>query len=123
MRRAAIIVMPTILKKLQRTNKNKDMVTQRAFEIIYDLSKKYGTVIVPQIVIDELKSRSLLFFSTAYNIVSIDEIYHSGDNDTFGIAPTASEKFNCPVDIITCDSYFSKPRLLCTINVINITTK
>lgn len=96
----------------------------KKIQLIEDLSKEYNTVIIPQIVIDELdhiKDKNtngfaskawqvLRSISANTNVITRD---YSGDdrvnNDSkiLDIAKKASEEFNCPVDIITYDTGFA----------------
>ena len=92
-------------------------------QLIEDLSKEYSTVIVPQIVIDELdniKDQNThglaakawqILRSINGNVITRE---YTGDNDSVNndakildIAKKASEEFNCPVDIITYDTGFA----------------
>lgn len=94
-------------------------------QLIEDLSKEYSTVIIPQIVIDELdyiKDKNtnglaakawqiLRNISSNTNVVirayTNDEKNANNDAKILDIAKKASEEFNCPVDIITYDTGFA----------------
>ena len=94
-------------------------------QLIEDLCKEYSTVIIPQIVIDELDnikdqntkglaakaSQILKSISTTPNIITRgytgDEAGTNNDRKILDIAIKASEEFNCPVDIITYDTGFA----------------
>lgn len=93
-------------------------------QLIEDLSKEYSTVIIPQIVIDELDNikdkntkglaakawQILRSISANANVITRDYSGEEGvnnDSKILDIAKKASEEFNCPIDIITYDTGFA----------------
>lgn len=96
----------------------------KRIQLIEDLSKEYSTVIIPQIVINELdniKDRNTkglaskawqILRSIDYNTNVIirdytgDEEGVNNDSKILDIAKKASVEFNCPIDIITYDTGF-----------------
>lgn len=97
----------------------------KKIQLIEDLSKEYSTVIVPQIVIDELDNikdqntkglaakawQILRSISANTNVIVRDytgeDTGLNNDGKILDIAKKASEEFNCPVDIITYDTGFA----------------
>lgn len=97
----------------------------KKIQLIEDLSKEYSSVIIPQIVIDELdnikdqntnglaaKAWQILRSISANNNVIVknytgEEEGLNNDGKILDIAKKASEEFNCPVDIITYDTGFA----------------
>ena len=97
----------------------------KKIQLIEDLSKEYSTVIVPQIVIDELDNikdqntkglaakawQILRSISANTNVIvrnyTGEDIGLNNDGKILDIAKKASEEFNCPVDIITYDTGFA----------------
>ena len=97
----------------------------KKIQLIEDLSKEYSTVIVPQVVIDELDNikdqntkglaakawQILRSISANTNVIVRDYMGEdtglNNDGKILDIAKKASEEFNCPVDIITYDTGFA----------------
>ena len=97
----------------------------KKIQLIEDLSKEYSTVIVPQIVIDELDNikdqntkglaakawQILRSISANTNVIvrgyTGEDTGLNNDGKILDIAKKASEEFNCPVDIITYDTGFA----------------
>jgi len=97
----------------------------KRIQLIEDLSVEYSTVIVPQVVINELDNikdkdikglarnahKILRSISSNENIVARDYTGEDksvkNDQKIIDIAIKASEEFNCPVDIITYDTGFA----------------
>lgn len=96
----------------------------KKIQLIEELSNEYSTVIIPQIVIEELDKikdkntkglaskawQILRSISVNTNVITRD---YTGDDSVnndgkiLDIAKKASEEFNCPVDIITYDTGFA----------------
>lgn len=115
----AVMDTSTILKCLQRNDESKDVHVQRVWRIIEDSCKVYGMVIIPKTAIDELndatkQTKRQIFRDTLskYNII----VRHYTSGNIFLFAKNAAIEFNCPVDIITCDTHVVKP-IRCTVEV------
>ena len=115
----AVIDTSAILKFLQRNDESKDIHVQRVWQIIEDSSRVYGMVIIPKTAIDELNDateqtkRQILRDSLSkYNIIA----RHYTSDNIFLFAKNAAIEFNCPVEIITCDTHVGK-QIRCTVAV------
>lgn len=112
--KVAVIDTSTILKFLQRNDESKDIHVQRVWQIIEDSGKVYDMVIIPKTAFDELNDatgqtkRQILrdlFFLSKYSII----FRHYTSDNIFLFAKNAAIEFNCPVEIITCDTHVGKP--------------
>ena len=117
----AVIDTSAISKFLQRNDESKDIHIQRVWKFIEDSSKEYAMVIIPKTAFDELNDATEqtkrqilrdLFFLSKYNII----VRHYTSDNIFLFAKNAAIEFNCPVEIITCDTHVGKP-IMCTVKV------
>lgn len=115
--KVSIVDMSAILKFLQKIYVDKDIIAQREWQIIEDLSKEYDTVIIPitslnEMVVDnsdvQLRKqilRNLFNYGTKPLMSKQGVIVRNySQDDIFEFAKNTSTEFNCPVDVITYDT-------------------
>lgn len=106
-----------IVKKINE-NKVMPMDVPAVCRIINELSRKYCVILIPQKVLNEIRSlsdisaRQVLRYVLSNDKVIIKDYMYKNEcmNDdellVFDFAQHASKEFKCPVEVIACDTYF-----------------